>query len=46
MTKNYSFSLQQLLKNVKTILRSSASQKLEGDEIALHIAISLPTLMN
>lgn len=44
--KNYSFSLQQLFKNVKTILRSSASQKLEGDEIGLHVIISLPTLMN
>lgn len=30
VTKNYSFSLQQLFKNVKTILRSSASQKPEG----------------
>lgn len=43
---DYSFNLLQLFLNVETILILSASQKLEGDEIGLHVIISLPTLMN
>lgn len=39
VTKNY-FNLLQLFKNVKTVLRFSASQQLEEDGTWLHVIIS------